>query len=90
MLNNNQLFDSILNMDFGLLWASWGILRDAMHLLMEGSSVDISLSDLVRALEQLDGYLRTIGGANAQAGLSFCFVILRIESTCLWTRRRGN
>jgi cobalt-zinc-cadmium efflux system protein len=33
------LIDPILGMAFGfvLVWASWGILRDSMHLLMEGT-----------------------------------------------------
>lgn len=50
------LIDPLLGMAFGflLLWASWGILRDAMHLLMEGTPPDISLAEVVGALEQLD------------------------------------
>jgi len=50
------LIDPILGMGFGfvLLWASWGVLRDAMHLLMEGTPADISLAEVVRALEELD------------------------------------
>lgn len=51
------LIDPILGMAFGfvLLWASWGILRDAAHLLMEGTPPDVSLSDATRELEGLDG-----------------------------------
>lgn len=51
------LIDPILGMAFGfvLLWASWGVLRDAMHLLMEGTPADISLADVVRELEELGG-----------------------------------
>ncbi|MDZ7645608.1 MAG: cation transporter [Woeseiaceae bacterium] len=39
------LIDPILGMAFGfvLLWASWCILREAMHLLMEGTPADVSL-----------------------------------------------
>ncbi len=51
------LIDPILGMAFGvvLLWASWGILRDAVHLLMEGTPGEVSLPDVVRALEEIDG-----------------------------------
>jgi cobalt-zinc-cadmium efflux system protein len=51
------LIDPILGMAFGfvLIWASWGILRDSMHLLMEGTPADVSLGDVTRALEALDG-----------------------------------
>ncbi len=51
------LIDPILGMAFGLvlLWASWGILRDATHLLMEGTPDDVSLSEVTEALCDLDG-----------------------------------
>ncbi|GAA0620488.1 cation diffusion facilitator family transporter [Halomonas beimenensis] len=40
------LIDPLLGMAFGfvLLWASWGILRDATHLLMEGTPAEIRLA----------------------------------------------
>ena len=51
------LIDPILGMAFGfvLLWASWGILRDSMHLLMEGTPADVSLTEVIQALGSLDG-----------------------------------
>lgn len=51
------LIDPILGMAFGfvLVWASWGILRDSMHLLMEGTPAEVSLSEITQALEELDG-----------------------------------
>lgn len=51
------LIDPILGMAFGfvLLWASWGILRDAAHLLMEGTPPGVDLREVTRALEDLDG-----------------------------------
>jgi len=51
------LIDPILGMAFGfvLIWASWGILRDSIHLLMEGTPADISLAEVIDALESLDG-----------------------------------
>jgi cobalt-zinc-cadmium efflux system protein len=53
------LIDPLLGMAFGfvLLWASWGILRDAAHLLMEGTPPDVSLAEIVGALEQLEGVM---------------------------------
>ncbi len=49
--------DPILGVAFGfvLLWASWGIMRDAIHLLMEGTPSDVDLSEIVDALLTLDG-----------------------------------
>ena len=51
------LIDPILGMAFGfvLVWASWGILRDSMHLLMEGTPGDVSLGEVTRNLEAVDG-----------------------------------
>ncbi|MES1945188.1 cation diffusion facilitator family transporter [Salinisphaera sp. PC39] len=51
------LIDPILGMAFGfvLLWASWGIMRDSAHLLMEGTPADVSLPEVSQALEALDG-----------------------------------
>jgi cobalt-zinc-cadmium efflux system protein len=51
------LIDPLLGIAFGfvLLWASWGIMRDAIHLLMEGTPDDISLGEVSEALEALDG-----------------------------------
>lgn len=49
--------DPILGTAFGfvLLWASWGISRDAIHLLMDGTPTEVSLIEAKHALEQLDG-----------------------------------
>ena len=51
------LIDPLLGMGFGLvlLWASWGILRDAAHLLMEGTPAEISLTEVTQDLEALNG-----------------------------------
>lgn len=51
------LIDPLLGMGFGfvLLWASWGILRDAGHLLMEGTPADVDLLEVVAVLRTLDG-----------------------------------
>src|SRR6056297_2953014 len=51
------LIGPILGMAFGfvLVWASWGILRDSMHLLMEGTPGGVSLPEITRMLEALDG-----------------------------------
>ena len=49
--------DPILGMAFGvvLLWASWGILREATHLLMDGAPPGVSLTDIADELGQIDG-----------------------------------
>ena len=51
------LIDPLLGMVFGfvLLWASWGILRYAAHMLMEGTTADINLADVSRELQSIDG-----------------------------------
>jgi len=50
------LIDPLLGMAFGfvLLWASWGILRDSMHLLMEGTPADVDLAEITEALKRLE------------------------------------
>jgi cobalt-zinc-cadmium efflux system protein len=49
--------DPLLGIAFGLvlLWASWSILRDATHLLMDGTPDDVSLPAVIAELEALDG-----------------------------------
>lgn len=51
------LIDPILGMAFGfvLLWASWGILRDSVRLLMEGTPSDVALSEVIDTLGAVDG-----------------------------------
>jgi cobalt-zinc-cadmium efflux system protein len=49
--------DPILGMTFGvvLLAASWGIIREALSVLMEGAPKGINLSEVASALATLDG-----------------------------------
>ncbi len=49
------LIDPLLGMAFGfvLLWASWGLLKEAAHLLMEGTPPEVSLPEIKRTLEEL-------------------------------------
>lgn len=49
--------DPLLGIAFGfvLLWASWGIMRDATHLLMDGTPEDVSLPDIIASLNALEG-----------------------------------
>ena len=51
------LSDPLLGMAFGfvLIWASWGVLRDAAHLLMEGTPTGVSLSQITEALAEVEG-----------------------------------
>ncbi len=49
--------DPLLGMGFGfvLIWASWGIIRDAMHLLMEGTPEGVDLAAIAAELEAIEG-----------------------------------
>lgn len=51
--------DPLLGIAFGfvLLWASWGIMRDATHLLMDGTPEEVSLPDIIASLDALDGVI---------------------------------
>jgi cobalt-zinc-cadmium efflux system protein len=50
------LIDPLLGTAFGfvLLWASWGIMRDALYILMEGRPRDIDLEAVIRRLGGLE------------------------------------
>ena len=52
--------DPLLGMAFGvvLLWASWGILRDATHLLMDGTPSGVNLRGIAADLSELPGVRR--------------------------------
>lgn len=49
--------DPLLGIAFGfvLLWASWGILKESVHLLMEGTPSGVDLAEVAAALGRLDG-----------------------------------
>ena len=49
--------DPLLGMAFGLvlLWASWGILREALHILLQGTPEDLDLEAAIEAIRQLEG-----------------------------------
>lgn len=51
--------DPLLGIAFGfvLLWASWGIMRDATHLLMDGTPENVSLPDIIASLDALEGVI---------------------------------
>ena len=53
------LIDPILGMAFGfvLIWASWGILREAAYLLMEGTPDGTDLELVAKTLTQIEGVL---------------------------------
>ena len=53
------LIDPILGMAFGfvLIWASWGILREAAYLLMEGTPDGTDLELVTKTLTQIEGVL---------------------------------
>lgn len=49
--------DPLLGMAFGvvLLWASWGILRQALHILLQGTPEDLDLNEAIASLEGIEG-----------------------------------
>ncbi len=51
--------DPILGMGFGLVlvWASWGIIRDSLHILLEAVPKDLDLGEVKTVVERLDGVL---------------------------------
>ncbi len=51
------LIDPLLGIAFGivLLWASWGIMRDAIHLLMEGTPSEVELGEVAERLRSVEG-----------------------------------
>ncbi len=51
------IIDPLLGMAFGvvLLWASWGLIRDAIFVLMEGTPPETDLAAIVSEIGKLDG-----------------------------------
>lgn len=49
--------DPLLGMAFGvvLLWASWGITRDALHILLQGTPEDLDLEAAMAAIRRVEG-----------------------------------
>lgn len=49
--------DPILGMAFGLVlfWASWTILRDSLHILLEGTPQDLDLNAVIEAIRAVEG-----------------------------------
>ena len=52
-----MLIDPSLGMAFGLVlfWASWRILKSALHILLQGTPEDLDLAAVLGALRQVDG-----------------------------------
>lgn len=51
--------DPLLGMAFGvvLLWASWGILKESLHILLQGTPEDVDLDAAISAIGGLDGVI---------------------------------
>ena len=49
--------DPLLGMAFGLVlfWASWKILRDSLHILLQGTPEDLDLEAALRAIRDVEG-----------------------------------
>ena len=49
--------DPLLGMAFGLvlLWASWKIIKEALHILLQGTPADLDLEEAISALGQIPG-----------------------------------
>jgi cobalt-zinc-cadmium efflux system protein len=49
--------DPILGMIFGvvLLWASWGVIRDSLHILLERTPEDLELNAAISAIKEING-----------------------------------
>lgn len=49
--------DPLLGMAFGvvLLWASWGIMRESLHILLQGTPEDLDLDEAMAALAAIEG-----------------------------------
>lgn len=49
--------DPLLGMAFGvvLLWASWSIIRDALHILLQGTPSELDLESAVAAIQRIEG-----------------------------------
>jgi cobalt-zinc-cadmium efflux system protein len=76
--------DPLLGIAFGfvLLWASWGILKESVHLLMEGTPPGVDLAEVAAALGRLGG-VRDVHHVHAWALTSGRYVFsahLRTDS----------
>ena len=49
--------DPLLGMAFGLVlfWASWSILREALHILLQGTPEDLDLEGAIAAIREIEG-----------------------------------
>src|SRR3546814_10967963 len=49
--------DPLLGMAFGLLlfWASWSILRNSLHILLQGTPEDLDLAAALGAIREVEG-----------------------------------
>ena len=55
----STMWDAIVSMFIGalILWSSYGVLRESMNLLLEGTPTGIDPDEVTRSLGQLDGIL---------------------------------
>jgi len=65
-LGGPPIIDPILGMLFGLtlLWASWGIIRDTINILLESVPPDVNLGDIKKDIESLE-YVKDVHHIHA-------------------------
>lgn len=58
--------DPLLGIAFGLvlLWASWGITRDSLHILMQGTPENLDIEEAIAAIRSVEG-VRDVHHAHA-------------------------
>ena len=64
----------------GILWSAWGILRDSLNILLEGSPKGVSLFDVRGELRQVDGVIDVhdlhIWSLGSEAHALSCHVLI--------------
>lgn len=58
-LTGNQLADPAVSLLIGglILWSSWGILTESVHVLLEGVPAGVSLESVEHAIDEVEGVL---------------------------------
>lgn len=64
----------------GILWSAWGIVKDALNILLEGLPKGLALADVLRAVGEIDGVIDVhdlhIWSLGAEAHALSCHVLI--------------